>query len=434
METNVAVAALIDSLATERVLVHGSLPPHGRDLDILVRPAEMERLVSRLPGLGFIRKDNELARFKDGSVELVDLAPSSWWQLPDDEVDALYADAIPLEGYDHLVRPAAHHMLLILTRRLVEGKGFLDEKRRSYVDRALSDDPGAWDAAARRAATWGARSGLELLRRMHETGTELSRAERAGAIAERLQSLGRAPGPSRVEAWRLLVNRPKRGRIVALSGVDGSGKSTQSEVLAETLVRLGFDAHAQWTKLGETPWIWRLARPVKKLLLALTRGGSRSALPPPSPDRYGPDAGTELRRRSPGLTQLWATVVALSNVLTHWRATQQRVLKGQVVVCDRYVLDSVVQLRARYGAERGWRFQSKLVRALSPKPLRAFLMEVPPDVAHERRRDEHDLAELTELVRLYDQASADIRVRRIDGARSLEDVAADLAAEVWLAL
>lgn len=427
-----SVAKLVDSLVSERVLVHGSLPPHGRDLDVLVRPREMDRLVEGLIDLGFVRKDRELARFASCSVELVDIAPSSWWQLPYDEIDAVYDDAIPLEGYEHLVRPSGHHMLLILTRRLVEGKGFVDDKRRTYLDRALADDPDAWRGAAARAALWGAEPGLSLLRRMYETRMTLSRVDRARAIAGRLESLGTSPRRARASALKATVERPRRGAIVALSGVDGSGKSTQAERLAETLVTLGFDARAQWTKLGETPWIWRLARPAKRLLLLLARGGRGTTLPPPSPDRYGPDAGTELRRRSPLLTQLWATFVAASNVLTHWRATRAA-LRGDVVVCDRYVLDSIVHLRARYGPEKRFRLQAWLVRALSPRPRRAFLIAVPPSVAHERRRDEHELDELTELASLYEEEAGG-RIEIVDGARPVEDVCAELAETVWTSL
>jgi thymidylate kinase len=429
-----SVAELVDSIVSARVLVHGSLPPAGRDLDILARPPEMEAVAARLSDEGFVRKGNEFARFEKCTAQLVDAAPSSWWQLPDAETEAVYSDALPIEGYDHLVRPAAHHMLLILTRRLVEGKGYLDEKRRAYVERSLRDDPDAWVGAMARAHVWGASTGLDMLRGMYERNVSLDRSERARAIAERLRSLGGSPSGAHAEAWRTLMKPPERGAIVALSGVDGSGKSTQAEQLAATLTVLGIDAREQWTKLGETPWIWRVARPAKRIMLAVTGGTARSTLPPPSPDRYGPDAGTELRRKSAGLTQAWATLVALSNVMTHWRATQREVLRGRTIVCDRYVLDSVVQLRARYGPDKRFRFQSWLVRILSPRPRRAFLMHVPAETAHERRRDEHELQELAGLVRLYDEERSILNVEQVDGARPIETVCAELATRVWLEL
>lgn len=421
----------VDALVEARVLVHGSLPPGGRDLDILARPPEMNALLEGLPARGYVRKGNELARFRGGTVDLVDMAPSSWWQLPEDETAGVFHDALSIPGYRNLVRPAGHHMLLILTRRLVEGKGLIDDKRRAYVERALDDDPAAWTRAAQHAPVWGAASGLVMLRRMFDEGAQLGRADRARAIAERLESLGRSRRRAQAAAWKETMPRPKRARVISVSGTDGSGKSTQAEMVAGALQQLGYDARAQWTKLGETPWIWRVARPVKRVLLWATRTGKSSTLPPPSPDRYGPDAGTELRRKSPWLTQLWATTVALSNVLTHRRIASGL---GSVVVCDRYVLDSVVNLRARYGADKRFGFQGGLVRALSPRPVLAFLLRVPPHVAHERRRDEHTIEELERLAALYDEETQRVLVHVVDAARPVDEICAELARDSWLAL
>jgi thymidylate kinase len=417
----VQVADDVDAVLDGPVLVHGSLPPGGRDLDVLARPAEMKALHERLPKVGFVAKGNQLARFRDCSVDLVDLAPSSWWQLPDEEIAAVFDDALPIEGYLNLVRPAPHHMLLILTRRLVEGKGFVDEKRRAYIERALSEAPDAWERASERGRIWGAAGGLRMLRRMFETGERIGYADRARVAAERLESVGLTPLAARKAAWSEVRPRVARTRVISLSGMDGSGKSTQAEHLAEALRQLGYDARAQWSKLGETPWIWRIARPAKKVMLWVTRGKD-TTLPPPAPDRYGPDAGTELRQRSRALTTLWA------NVLTH-----RRVARGShdIVVCDRYVLDSIVNLRVRYGTDRRFRFQSRLIRIASPKPVKSFLLRVPPEVAHSRRRDEHTLEELQELGGLYEAEASRWKVHIADASRSIEEICTDLVRSAW---
>jgi thymidylate kinase len=426
----VHVADEVDAAIERRVLVHGSMPPSGRDLDVLARIPEMEALHHRLPQRGFVAKGNELARFDGGLVELVDLAPASWWQLPDDEIAAVFDEALPIEGYSHLVRPSPHHMLLILTRRLVEGKGFVDEKRRAYIERALADASDAWHGAAERAAVWGAVAGLAMLRTMYESGTRLGYGDRARAAAERLESTGLSGVAARKAAISEIRPRVTRTRVVSLSGMDGSGKSTQAEALAGALQMLGYDARAQWSKLGETPWIWRIARPAKKVLLWVTRSKS-SSLPPPSPDRYGPDAGTELRRKSPALTRIWATVVAISNALTHRRVARGA---GAIVVCDRYVLDSVVNLRVRYGVDEQFRFQARVIRMFSPTPVRSFLLRVPPEVAHERRREEHTLEELHELGSLYDAEAPRLDVEVVDASRTVDEITADLARATWVEL
>jgi hypothetical protein len=58
-----AVAHTIDSLTDERVLVFGSVPPGGRDLDLLV-PTGADRLAEDLVDHGFLQKGRHLVRFE----------------------------------------------------------------------------------------------------------------------------------------------------------------------------------------------------------------------------------------------------------------------------------------------------------------------------------------------------------------------------------
>src|SRR4029077_19373134 len=103
---------------------------------LLVRPAEEEAIVFGLSRAGYARKGKQLALFSGASAELVEAIPAAAWRLPDVELDALFDEAVPIKGFAHLVRPAPHHALLILARRVVEGRGALDQKRAGYIERA----------------------------------------------------------------------------------------------------------------------------------------------------------------------------------------------------------------------------------------------------------------------------------------------------------
>jgi hypothetical protein len=52
------------------------------------------------------------------------------------------------------------------------------------------------------------------------------------------------------------------------------------------------------------------------------------------------------------------------------------------VICDRYDLDLKVPLRHRYGEGFGFAFQLALVRILTPRPLRAYLLDVAPQTEY----------------------------------------------------
>ena len=60
-------------------------------------------------------------RFAQCTAEPVDVVPAGEWGLPPAEEEALFAEARTLEGLERLARPAPHHALLILARRLARG-------------------------------------------------------------------------------------------------------------------------------------------------------------------------------------------------------------------------------------------------------------------------------------------------------------------------
>jgi thymidylate kinase len=107
---------------------------------------------------------------------------------------------------------------------------------------------------------------------------------------------------------------------------------------------------------------------------------------------------------------------------------------GRDVVCDRYVLDSAVHLLHRYGDTRIVRLQIALISLTSPKPRRAYLLEVRPEVALGRKVDRWTEAELTERSRLYHELHTAMGARLLDAQQSRERVAMEIASDVLRSL
>jgi thymidylate kinase len=416
------VAELIDQAVERRVLVFGAPPGVGRDLDLLARPAEHAAIASALKREGFVQRAAAWAAFGAGTAYAVELVHADNWALPPVAVDALFEEASPVHGLTFVVRPAPHHRLLVLARRLVWAGGRLDDKLRVRADEALAEDPRAWEAAAEHARAWRTREALRLLRQAHRSG-RATYALRLRATAEQ-------------QAWRASVPRVRRPLVVALSGLDGAGKSTQASHLRDALDRLGVETEVVWSPLGGNPTLELIGMPLKRLLRRL-RFGPFAALAERSASGHvmskpGADPPRGALR---GLMVGWASLVVGLNLLSQRRAVAAQALKGRrVVVFDRHALDSLVRLRFLYGAAGSAAFQKGLVAALAPRARLAYLLEVRPDTALARKPDEWSLDQLRRQAALYHEEGDALGVRRLEGEREPEGLAAEIAREVWLML
>jgi thymidylate kinase len=399
----VNLAGLVDSLTHERVIVFGSLPPEARDLDLLSRPEQARELAAQLAAKGFLEHGGEWVRFADCTVESLDLVATTEWRLGDDATERLFAEALPLEGCEHLARPSPAHLVLLVARHVDEDGGFLSTKRRAKIDRALAEDPHAWEHARANAESWNARDALESLQRAYR------------------------------EAQASEPRKVTRGHVVTFSGVDGSGKTSQIEALIATLERLGFEAveeyvRIEWMTLNENRLLGLVAAPVKALLRLITRPRATTDAGPPS------DPGRSLRRRSALVAHAWVLVVALAHARVQRGATRKHIAQGRFVICDRYTLDARVYLRYEYGRERRFKFQTWLLRRLSPQPLRSFYLDVPAETALTRKSEQYGLAELETLTELYREEHASFGAKRVDGERPQEELCAEIGGDVWSAL
>jgi thymidylate kinase len=467
---------LVDATVAEQVLVYGSLPPHGRDLDLLVREPEERALSVCLPEAGFTRLGSEWARFAACSVEVVELTRATDWNLPADELTALFGEGLEIGGLHHLVRPSPHHTLLILARRIAGGDGVIGGKLHLRLEHALAEDPDAWIHAGARAEIWGARAALRALQgawRAHRADPThdptISAADHAAARRERrrARSEHHTGGRARLRSAVKELPRPRRGAVVALSGLDGAGKSSQATALRDVLERLGHDAVVVRTRIAWDDSLWTIAGPIKQLLaLPLRLLGSlrRARADEPGPDvreRAEPGPGSQerpgdgkrsegkldggdlyerpatthpvtiVREGSPLLTDLWTLMITLANASAQWKLMRRQLLRGGVVICDRYTLDSIVELRYSYGAERPFRGARAALALLYPKPVCAFFLDVSPEVALERK-GEWGIQWLSEHRELYLQECERLGVRLLDGEQPQAEICAEVAREVWL--
>lgn len=213
--------------------------------------------------------------------------------------------------------------------------------------------------------------------------------------------------------WRATL-RPRVA--IALSGVDGAGKSTVARLLARSIGRLGVEATVVWTRPGmRLAWLDRSARLVKR---ALRQDAA------PGIGRVAAGRGRGLASRRGVIGWAWALLVTIS-FLRDLRRRHRRA-RG-VVICDRHLLDALVTLEFAYeGVDL--RMHRWLVRRLVPKaPLTAYL-DVPAEVAAGRKIDDlfGDRAVRRQLEG-YAARRAEVEdMLVLDGSRPAEELAVEI--------
>jgi thymidylate kinase len=401
-----AVAAALDRIGVVGVL--GDVADAALDVALLVPDGADDDVANVLRSAGFAPVDLTWARFHGGATAAVRVVPVSRLALPDAAVADLFDRAT---GTGSLRSAAPEHALLFAGQRLLETGG--NDVVRTLLERNRSASPDAWLESLRLSAAWGLSRAMAHLERLG-VGQPVTEADRRDALRE----LRRA---GRTDAMR----RPVVG-VVGLSGLDGSGKSTQARALRDALSAAGVSAVVEWTRLAAQPALDRIAAPVKAAL----RRGRRT----PTSTEPPPVAAPGVRPAESGggpVRSVWAVVVAGVDAAAKRSSTALHVRQDRVVIRDRYVLDSAVQLHDAYGGSAAG---DLLLRRLAPAPVAAFLLDLPGSVAHERKPEQFTAAQLDAQAALYREQARRLGVRIVDGTLPADALAELIATQVWATL
>lgn len=239
-------------------------------------------------------------------------------------------------------------------------------------------------------------------------------AQARSALASRLPGL---PMTRRTPAGA----PPERPLLIALSGMDGAGKSTAALALLDRYDERGEAALVHWTRLaGNLRLLGRVARRARRILRR-TAPLAASGAPAPAGDAGQPD--TQARgRRSGFIERTWVIAVAASSVRAARRAHRIR-RGGTHVICDRWLLDALVDLRIRYGPHP---LAEWVLRRGFPKPDVSVLLRIECEQAAARKPGDQTEAVLKSMSVYYDQLAKRVRVSVLDAGRASDQVVEEL--------
>lgn len=163
--------------------------------------------------------------------------------------------------------------------------------------------------------------------------------------------------------------------LIAFSGLDGAGKSTQIELLMKALQEDGRPLAYLWVRGGYTPVFTAL----KSLVRHITRG---KALPPSGRNQARSQAFSK-----PWVRYVWLRLSLLDLIFTYGVRVRWWLAAGKTVVCDRYIWDTLIDFRLNFPmevVEKSWLW--RVLVHVAPKPDVSFLMVIPVEESIRRSK------------------------------------------------
>jgi len=203
--------------------------------------------------------------------------------------------------------------------------------------------------------------------------------------------------------------------LISISGIDGSGKSTQFELLKKHFEISGFKIFYLWTRGGSTPGINTL-----KSFLRLLAG---KKLPPSGKSKQRDKIFKNLF-----IQRLWVTAAILDLMYIYIFLIRWKLIRGYKVICDRYLWDTLIDFQIMFPELKieKW-FIWQLLSWFSPVPVKQVLLVIPLEVSIRRCEQKYDpFPDMPEIRKkrhdLYIHAAKDGKFFVIDAEQNSEDV------------
>ena len=214
------------------------------------------------------------------------------------------------------------------------------------------------------------------------------------------------------------------GFLICFTGIDGAGKTTLSKELVESLNKEGVKCKYVYARLSP-----RILKPfilIGDLIFLRRKDISGNYF------EYSNTKRKAIEKHS-FLSRVYQQILLLDYVLQIFFKVKLPLTFGKNIVCDRYVYDTVItdlSVDMAYSKDRIIDLINNILRFF-PKPDIAFLIDVPEEIAYQRKNDTPSIEYLKEKRERYLDVGKGYRMKILDGSKSLEELQCEIERRVF---
>ena len=219
------------------------------------------------------------------------------------------------------------------------------------------------------------------------------------------------------------MSKTVKNNFICFIGIDGSGKTTLAKTLAKMMEENGITSKYVWNRFE----LSIMLRPFLIIGRTLFLHGKDMF------DDYAEYSDSKKRLfKNRFLSTVYQYVVLLDYSLQIFLKIKVPLIFGKNIICDRYIYDTIVDLKVDlHYHDTKIKNILKILFHLLPKPDLLFLIDVPEDIAYQRKDDTPSIEYLRERRNVYLNIGKGYDAVILDGTKKLEKLQSEIEMRVF---